>query len=222
MKPRTLARVAIKLIKDGTFVFDTNERKREAIRQIRSLLSSKSDASTLSDPIKELQLGVFVPSFDYPIPPMNASGEIEVWQENGKYSIPQYTHHLTAISESGEKYYLDYLTSFASIKEANVKVDRYTDIRRAAWVLTSACCKVINKEKDKENFGFKDLELRDKILEDNWNKLSSLDPDLDAKQHKLYVKWITTWIELHSKNPDTHMKVLKIPKKEDPAIKEIV
>jgi hypothetical protein len=211
MKPRTLARIALKSISSGEFVFDTDDRKDEAIRQLKKIISGKADINNPEDPIIEIHIGVYVPNFDYPVVNIDKNDEPIVWKEDGKYAIPgDGSHIVKGIGISGDSYFLGYLDNLSSLREAIIKVDRYTDVKRAAYALCCSLTKIMNK-KDFQTINSQPLKLNQEILLEEWNKHEDI-KEYDKLQHKLYVKWLSKWINVHGRNPDTHMRVLKNPK----------
>lgn len=212
MKPRTLARIALKKIKDGTFTFDKDERKREAIRQLKMIISGKQAEDTNpKDPIIELNIGVYIPSFDYPIIPLDTNGEPIVWKEDKNYFISDsYSSHIIrGISITGETYFLSFLDTLSPYRDCIVKADRYTDTVRAAWALTCTVSKILNKWELTKKMGMIPLKIESETIIDDWNKHSEI-KEFDHEQKKLYIKWLTKWIQIHGKNPNTHMRVLKL------------
>jgi len=210
MKPRTLARFALKKINDNTFIFDTEERKAEAIRQMKKIIVGKPDSSNSpEDPIVELHIGVFIPNFDYPIVPVDANGEAIVWQEDGTYLIPgNGTHEMKGVSLSGESYFMSYLDSLAPYRDTVIKVDRYTNITRAAYALVCAMSRVVIKPP----LNTVPLKIEYDVLLDEWNTHTDI-KQFEKEQHKLYIQWLGKWISIHERNPDTHMRVLRPAKK---------
>jgi len=213
MKPRTLARVALKYIESNEFTFDSDLRKKEAVRQMRQIISGKPvGMNPLEDPIIEIHIGVYVPNFDYPIVPIDEHGEPSVWKENGKYLVPGHGNHVVkGISVSGESYFMSFLESLAPFRNTIIKVDRYTDVKRAAYALVSTMSRIINK-KSLEVVTTQPLKIEYDTLLEEWHTHDDV-KEFEKEQHKLYIKWLTNWIEIHGRNPDTHMRVLKTPKK---------
>lgn len=212
MKPRTLARIALKSIEDGTFTFDSLKRKDEAIRQMRQIVSGKADSNNPEDPIIEIHIGVYIPNFDYPIIQSNDSGEPVIWVETGDYSVPGTGSHVVkGIGVSGESYFLAFLDSLAPFREAIIKVDRYTDVVRAAHALVCTMTRILNKQEVQKVTNLP-LKMEYDVLMEEWNKHDDV-KEFDKEQHRLYIQWLQKWISVHGRNPDTHMRVLKPPKK---------
>lgn len=216
MKPRTLARHALKLINSGLFSFDSDERKTEAIQQMKSILTGKPESeNNPNDPIVEFHIGVFIPNFDYPIIPVDSNNDPIVWEEDGEFPVPGLgTHTFKGVGISGEKYYMSYLTSLSPFREATVKVDRYTDMDRAAYALVCTMSQILNKETLIPSTGNMPIKMDYEELIEHWNSIPDhKDKTFEDKQHKLYIKWLQKWINIHGKNPETHMRVLRTPKK---------
>lgn len=214
MKPRTLARYALKKIQDGTFTFDTEDRKAEATRQMKKIVSGRpTSINNPEDPIIELHIGVYIPNFDYPIVATDEHGNPIVWKEDGIYSVPgNGTHTVMGISLSGESYYMSYLESLAPFRDAVVKVDRYTDITRAAYALVCVMSHILNKTELSKEIGFAPLKVKYDVLLEEWNTHEDA-KQYEKDQHRLYIKWLMEWISVHGRNPDTHMRVLRPAKK---------
>jgi hypothetical protein len=214
MKPRTLARYALDRIEDGTFTFDSDSRKKVCLEQIECLLHGKPKyENNPEDPIIEIHIGVYIPNFDYPIVPINEAGEPIIWKEDGRYLIPGGgTHVVRGVGLSGEKYYINYLDSWAQFREAIVKVDRYTDMDRAAWAFISAMCLIEDKQKYTHAFGQFPIKLDQDELMYNWSCKTENHKEFEAEQKKLYIRWLQGWIQTHGKNPETHLRVLRIKK----------
>jgi len=215
MKPRTLARHALKLIESGLFDFDCDERREEAIKQMKSIIYGKPiSENNIEDPIIELHIGVYIPNFDYPIIPTDENHNPIVWKENGEFPVPGLgSHSLKGIGISGEKYYLSYMTSLSPFREATVKVDKYTDIDRAAYTLVCSMSQILNKEELISVTGNNPIKMDYDELLDMWRSIPQIgDKEFEDRQHKLYIKWLQMWINIHGKNPETHMRVLKPPK----------
>jgi hypothetical protein len=212
MKPRTLARFALDWIESGDFIFDSEDRKQEAIRQLRRITVGKAnEPNHPEDPINEIHIGIYVPNFDYPVVPTDTWGNPFVWQEDNKYIVPGNGSHIVkGIGISGTEYYLGFLNSLAPYRNTVIKVDKYTDFKRAAYALTCCVSQILNK---------KALLNTDKPLKMSWELFTDEykkheDVKLYEKQQKsLYIKWLTKWISIHHKNPDTHLKILKMFKK---------
>lgn len=204
MKPRTLARYALKWIEDGSFIFDNEFRKTEAIKQLKRIINGKTNqTNNPDDPIIELHIGLNVPNFDYPIVPLNNLGEPFIFKEDNRYIIPSKTHVLKGIGLSGEKYYMDHLINFVPYKNAIIKVDKFTDMKRAACVFVNNLCQVLNKKDlDEPNV----IQLEYEVLKDIFK---NKDKTFETSQKKLYIKWLGMFISIYNKNPETHMKVLK-------------
>jgi hypothetical protein len=219
MKPRTLARIAIKHIEDGSFSFDTEERKQEAIRQMRQIISGKPVGSNSpEDPIVEIHIGVYIPNFDYPIVPSDVvTGEPIVWQETNQYLVPGPGSHIVkGVGVSGECYFMSFLGSLAPFRNAVIKVDRYTDVKRAAHALVCTMTRILEKD---ALHGVTEQPLKmeyDALLEE-WHTHDDVKA-FEKDQHKLYIRWLSRWIEIHGRNPDTHMRVLKPLKKPTPLV----
>jgi hypothetical protein len=212
MKPRTLARFAYDWIMDGTFVFDNEERKTEAIKQLKRIISGKAtEENNPEDPLVEIHIGVHIPNFDYPIVQTDNWGNPYVWKEDGVYMVPgKGSHMVKGISISGTQYYLSYLESLATYRNCVIKVDKYTDFKRAAYALVCCVSQILNK-KLLNNTG-KPLKMTWQVLVDRY-KMHDDAKEYEKQQKSLYIKWLGKWISTHNKNPDTHMKVLKLPKK---------
>lgn len=212
MKPRTLARYAYEWIQDGSFVFDCNERKEEAIKQLKRIIGGKAtEPNHPEDPLVEMHIGVYIPNFDYPIVPTDNWGNIYIWKEDGNYQIPgKGSHIVKGISVSGTEYYLSYLESLAPYRNVIIKVDKFTDIKRAAYALVCCVSQIINKKELLNND--KPLKMTWQVLEDKY-KMHEDAKEFEKQQKSLYIKWLSKWIMIHNKNPDTHLKVLKLPKK---------
>lgn len=206
MKPRTLARYTLNWIEDGSFIFDNESRKIEAIKQLKRIINGKSvDLHDQDDPIVEIHIGIYVPNFDYPIIPSNTWGSPVIWTENHKYLIPTKTHILKGIGISGESYYMNEIDNFNVYKNAIVKVDRYTDMKRAACVFASTLSQTI----DKKELGL--LESEYEVLKAEYKKHSNV-KEFETSQKKLYIKWLSMFIETYGRSPKSHMKVLKVEK----------
>jgi hypothetical protein len=221
MKPRTLARIAQRLIDNGTFVFDCPERKEEALKQIKNLLSGKAETVELEDPIVEFHIGVYIPNFDYPLIPVDRNNAPIVWKESKNYIIPgDGTHMFRGVGLSGEYYYMGYLESLAPYRDAIIKVDRYTDVTRAAYTMLCTMSRQLNKAELLDHM-ITDYPIKVEydVLRENWEKNTSdvNVKEFEAQQKKLYIKWLQKWIMTHGRNPDTHMKVLRNPKNKTPA-----
>ncbi len=214
MKPRTLARYALKKIQDNTFIFDTNERKQEAIRQMKKIISGKSiGVNNPEDPIVEIHIGVYIPNFDYPIVPVDDNGDVIVWKEDGNYNIPKDgIHTVKGVSLKDESYFLSYLDSLAPYRDVIIKVDRYTDITRAAYALVCTMSRILNKEVISKEATIVPLKMEYDALLEEWNTHEDV-KQYEKDQHKLYIKWLSKWISIHGRNPDTHMRVLRPVKK---------
>lgn len=214
MKPRTLARYALEKIKDGTFTFDSQGRKDECLRQIDTLLHGKPKyKNNPEDPITEIHISVYIPNFDYPIVPLNQNWEPFIWKEDKKYVVPGNGSHIVrGIGISGEKYYLNYLDSWATFRNSVIKVDRYTDLDRAAFAFISTMCFILDKEKYSHAFGDFPIRLEHEELIYNWKCKDTHNKEFEAEQQKLYIKWLQGWIAEHGKNPETHLRVLKVKK----------
>lgn len=225
MKPKTLARHALKMVESGLFEFDCLERKKEAIKQMKSIIKDKNATIDFDDTIIEIHIGVYIPNFDYPIIPIDENGIPIVWEEDGEFNVPgPGTHTVKGIGLSGEKYYLSYMSSLAAFRDCDIKVDRYTDVERAAYALVCCVTHIINKNSIYFNDKFKSYNIPTNVpltldfqhVIDDWNNIShNRDKEFEEQQHKLYIKWLQRWINIHGKNPETHMKVLKSTKKVD-------
>lgn len=216
MKPRTLARHALKLIESGLFDFDCEDRKTEAVKQMKSIISGKTEAqNNPDDPIIEFHIGVYIPNFDYPIIPTDEDHKPIVWEEDGEFPVPGLgTHTFKGLGISGEKYYMSYMSSLAPFRDAVVKVDRYTDMDRAAYALVCSMSMILNKDEFIDSIGDNPIKMDYEQLLDLWKSIPhSKDKDFEDRQHKLYIKWLQRWINIHGKNPETHMRVLRTPKK---------
>lgn len=211
MKPRTLARFAIKKIKEDFFIFDSEERKIEAIKRLKKLIAGRPPKLEFDDPIEEIQISVNIPNFDYPIIDMY-EGEPYIWKENNKYLIDDNASHIVkAIGISGEKYLLHNMESLAYFRNAVVKVDRYTDMTRAAYALICCVSKILNKKQLNKLSTEHPLKVEKTLIKTQWD-LHNTTQNYEKEQHHLYIKWLSKWICVHGKNPDTHMKVLKVEK----------
>lgn len=215
MKPRTLARHAIKCIKSGLFEFDTKKRQKEAMRQMKSIISGepKYKNEDLDDPIIDFHIKVYVPNYDYPIIPVDKNNEPIVWEEDFNYYIPSTNIEFKGVGLSGELYYMQYLYSLAPFRNANIKVDKYIDLDRAACTLVSAMSQIDYETKRKTMILINDnpIKLEYDELVHQW-KNNCVDNIFEETQHKLYIKWLQKWISIYGKNPETHMKNLKLPK----------
>lgn len=214
MKPRTLARIALNKINDGTFTFDSDERKQEAIKQMKKIVCGKAtEPNNPEDPIIEFHIGVYIPNFDYPIVQVDDSNEPVIWVEDGKYVINgSGSHVFKGVGVSGETYFMAFLDSLAPFRDAVIKVDRYTDVTRAAYALVCAMTTVLNKKEISKDTGNKPLKVVYDMLLQSWNEHEDV-KEFDKEQHKLYIKWLSKWISIHERNPDTHMRVLRPNKK---------
>lgn len=213
MKPRTLARIALQKIKEGIFIFDTEERKKEAVRQMKRIVSGRPPFKNEgTDPIAEIHISIFTPNFDYPLVPTN-DGKPFVWQEDHKYIVPGYgTHIVRGVSINDNRYNLQFCDSLAPFRSAIVKVDKYTDPVRAAHALVCTMCSIENKKEFKKEKNMTDqLVLSDGMLMKHWDSIPNK-KEFEDKQKHLYVKWLQKWIEIYHKSPGTHMKVLKLVK----------
>lgn len=216
MKPRTLARIALKNIENKFFTFDCIDRKKEALRVIEDVLHGKPDIDNaqLDDPIVELHCGVYIPNFDYPLVPVNQNNEPIVWTEDDEsYQIPgRGTHIFRGIGISGEPYYMGYLSCLAPFRESVIKVDRYTDVNHAAFAFMCTMTRVIDKDYALdhmvEDYGLKN---EFEVLLEHWQDISKTEnlKDFETEQKHLYIKWLNKWILTHGTNPDTHMRVLR-------------
>lgn len=227
MKPRTLARIAKRHIDSGKFIFDCPERKDEALRQIKALIKGEPEISNedLNDPIVELHIGVYVPDFDYPIIPIDYQGNPIVWNKSENFVIPGNGSHIfRGVGLSGDYYYLGYLDSLSPFRDSIIKVDRYTDVDMAAYAMVCTMSRVIDKKKA-QDFIVEDypLLLEHDVLLKFWkSKEGSVEKPLkefEKEQKALYIKWLYKWISVNGTNPETHMRVLRNPKKND--IKEV-
>lgn len=210
MKPRTLAKLALNWIETGSFKFDCEDRKIEAIKQMKRLINGKStEENNPEDPIMELQIGLYVPNFDYPIVPCNNWGEPIIWKEDENYFIPSKgTHILKGVGLSGEFYFMNLLQSLTPYRKAIIKVDKYTTLKRAAWVFVCNSCQILNKKELIKEDGPKPLKMVYQVLKEQFNKHDDV-KKFEISQKKLYMQWLTRFISLYRKNPETHMKVLK-------------
>jgi hypothetical protein len=214
MKPRTLARIALNKIADGTFTFDCPERKIEAETQLKKIIAGKAtETNNPEDPIIEIHIGVYIPNFDYPIVQLDANNEPVIWKEDNVFNVPGTgSHVLKGIGISGETYFMDFLDSLAPFRDAVIKVDRYTDATRAAYALTCSVSKILNKKDVIKQTGTKPLKIAYDLLIEEW-KVHDHAKDYEKEQHALYIKWLSMWIATHGRNPDTHMRVLRPAKK---------
>lgn len=208
MKLRTLARISLNYIEDGTFLFDNDMRKDEAIRQLKRIIHGKcTEKNNSDDPICELHISVYKPNINFPIVPLDMWGNIVVWHEDGKYMIPGYgTHVVKGVSVTNKEYFMGYVHSLFTYKDAILKVDKYTDLKRAAYALTCSVSQILNKK----DFRGIPLKMESEIIHQTYQKKDEV---FEKQQKSLYIKWLMKWIEIHKKNPDTHMKFLKKPKK---------
>lgn len=215
MKPRTLARYALEWIEDGSFIFDNEERKTEAVKQMKRLVNGKaSEDNNPEDPIIEIHIGVYIPSFDYPVVPINEWGQPFVWKEDRKYIVPgRGSHMVKGVGLNGNEYYLSYLASLAPYRNAVIKIDRYTDIKRAAYALVCCVSQILNKRELSLELVEHPLKLEWEVLQSEYKKHADA-VAYEKQQKALYIQWLGSWISVHGRNPDTHMKVLKNPKKE--------
>lgn len=213
MKPRTLAKLALKWIDDGSFVFDCEDRKIEAIKQMKRLINGKTnEENNPTDPIIELHIGLYVPNFDYPLIPSSDWGEPIVWQEDDVYKIPSKgTHILKGVGLSGEFYFMNLLQSLTPYRKAIIKVDKYTNLKRAAWVFVCNSCQILNKKELIKESGVHPLKMEYEILKEEFKKHEDV-KKFENDQKRLYIKWLTKFIGIYRKNPETHMKVLKLEK----------
>ena len=218
MKLSTLARYAVGCITRNEFVFDSTKRRKEALKILKPVSSREpADPIQLDDPMMEFHISVYVPNFDYPIVPVDMNGNPLVWKEDFMtFNVPgNGSHTFKGVGNSGEKYYMGYLESLSPYKDCPVKVDKYTDIKRASHALVCTMSRILNK-KEMHNFIVQDypLLLEQEVLYDVWknnsNGQSESVKQFEAGQKKLYMKWLQRWIILHGKNPETHMKILKI------------
>jgi len=222
MKPKTLARIALKNIEKGIYVFDSEQRKIEALRVIEDVLHGKPDINNdnLQDPIIEFNIGVYVPNFDYPIIPVDSTGEPIIWDEDDtNFVVPgNGTHIFRGIGLSGEKYYMGYLKSLAPFRETIVKVDRYTNLEFAAYAFLCTMTRIIDKDYALDHM-VEDyaLKIEYDVLLDHWKEFSKVDniKEFENNQKHLYIKWLQKWICRYGTNPDAHMKILRFPKKEE-------
>lgn len=219
MKPRTLAKLALKWIEDNSFKFDCEERKIEAIKQMKRLANGKTtEENNPEDPIIEIHIGVYVPNFDYPIIPCNTWGEPILWVEDNKFDVPgKGTHSLKGVGISGEFYFMNYLTSLVPYRNAIIKVDKYTTVKRAAWVLVCTMSQILNKKELIKETGLYPLKMEYDVLKEAFNKSDDI-KKFEAAQKKLYMKWLSGWINTYRKSPNTHMKVLKLNKEKEKVI----
>lgn len=220
MKPRTLARIALKNIQKGVFIFDCPERKKEALRVIDDILHGDPDVKNehLDDPIVEFHIGVYIPNFDYPIVPVDTEGTPIVWDErNHSFKIPgNGTHVFRGIGISGEHYYMGYLKSLASFRDAEIKVDRYTNVDYAAYAFLCTMTRIIDKDYALDHMvDDYPLKIEYDVLLDHWQEFTKTEDVkiFEMKQKHLYIRWLQTWISKHGTNPDTHMRVLRNQKK---------
>jgi hypothetical protein len=193
MKPRTLARHAWRMIENGTITFDTPERKKEGCRQVRQIINGvKKFKNDSIDPIVEWHIGVYIPNFDYPLVPLDKNGEPLVWEEDLTYHVcGDSTHTFRGISKTGEKYYLSHLDSLAPYKDVTIKVDRYTDLDRAAYALVSCMTLIQNKEHYEIDYGFKPILMEHDEVVRMWKENKKVDPNFAE---------------------ETHMRILRTPK----------
>lgn len=212
MQLLTLARYALRQIKNGTFTFDSIERKKEAIHQLKLIShESKIQDYNLDDPILEIHIGVYIPNFDYPIIQTDENNSPIIWQENNEYKINDKSSHIVSgIGLSGNSYYLAFLENLCPYRNSVVKVDRYTNIKRAAWALTNCVSKVLNKWELLKKVGIIPIRLEYELIEDEFNKKSDIIKEFESEQKKLYIKWLSKWISIHGKNPESHKKILKM------------
>lgn len=216
MKPRTLARIALKNIENGNFTFDSKKRNDEALRVIDDLLHGTPDVdnSQLDDPIVELHCGVYIPNFDYPLVPVDQDNNPIVWtSDDESYVVPgRGTHIFRGIGISGEPYYMGFLKCLAPFREATIKVDRYTDVDHAAFAFICTMSRVIDKDYALDHM-VEDYALKNEfeVLLEHWQEISKTEniKDFEAEQKHLYIKWLQRWISIHGTNPDTHMRVLR-------------
>lgn len=213
MKPRTLARYAFEWVQDGTFTFDCEDRKQEAIKQLKRIISGKAtEDNHPEDPLVEINIGVYIPNFDYPVVHTDNWGNIYVWKEDGTYQVPgKGSHTVKGIGLSGAEYYLSYLESLAPYRNCVIKVDKYTDLKRAAYALVCCVTQILNKKAINAKSD-KPIKMTWQVLEDKYKTHEDV-KQFEKEQKSLYIKWLAQWIAVHKKNPDTHMKVLKLPKK---------
>jgi len=213
MKPRTLARLALQKIEDGTFIFDSEERKKESIRQMKRIIAGRpSFKNDGDDPIIEIHISVYTPNFDYPVVPIKEN-EPFVWKEDSLYIVPGFgTHTVRAMSLNGNFYNLQFCDSLAPFRSSIIKVDKYTDPIRAAHALVCTASKIINKKEYRKNAVMdSQLCLSDELLLTHWDSIPNK-KEFEDKQKHLYVKWLQKWISFYHKSPETHMKVLKVTK----------
>jgi len=214
MKPRTLARLALQWIDDNSFSFDTEERKVEAIKQLKRIINGKTTEINNPidplDPITELHIGIIVPNFDYPLIPINSWGEPIIWKEDNNYKIPgKGTHILKGISLNGETYLMKNIYNMCPYKNAIIKVDKYTDLKRAAWVFACNCCEILNKKENVKKDGLYGLKYEYEVLKTKFEEQINV-KTYEKMQKNLYIKWLSKFINEYQKNPCTHMRLLKL------------
>jgi hypothetical protein len=218
MKPRTLARYALKKIKDDTFIFDSEIRKKEAIRQVKSIIKGPSKYESqrdFEDPIIELHLGLQLPHYNFPIIKTKNNGEVIIWKDDYYYNIPIFDDYIVrGITLSGKKYNLKYLRTLSLYRDCVVKTDKYTDIDRAAFILCNCMSEVDHKDKH-ELLNDNKMLLIDELedIKQKYEKLCDKDETFREKSRNLYIKWLSKWIMTYGKNPETQMKILKLPEK---------
>lgn len=218
MKLRSLAKFALKQFKKGVYHFDCPERQKEAERQIKAVTCLRHSYKNLDleDPIVEIHVGVAIPNFDYPLVPLDGEGNPKIWVEDNIFDVPgECTHTFRGIGLSGESYFLSHMENLLPFRDVVIKVDRYTDHHRAAYAFVCIMTQIIDKSMFKNETGNLPIKNDHQTLVDTWDKMVGDKTEYIVRndQQKLYLKWMQKWIAHYGRNPETHLKRLKIPEK---------
>jgi hypothetical protein len=83
---------------------------------------------------------------------------------------------------------------------------------RAAYALICTMSRILNKKDLSKEAGTVPLKMEYDVLIEEWNQHEDV-KKYEKDQHHLYIKWLSKWIGIHGRTPDTHMRVLRPPKK---------
>lgn len=209
MKLKYFAKLALEKIENNTITFINDNNKRNCIVLLKTIiLENNKNSEFNNDTVIELCIKVKIPNFDYPIIEVDENNDPIVWEETDTFLVDpnNISHDVILKSINEEEYNISNLSNLSKFSDIIVKVDGYTTINRAIVSFLQHLCVFDIKDDILTKVDYKSLVYI-------WDVNCKDDPQFESSQHAHYIHWLSKWISVHGKNPETHLKVLRLKNK---------